>query len=347
MKDSYKKLTLAPFCYSTHSVGEKAKATIILLLPQFIMLFVTKCYSSILLIFLATIASLAADCAEAFSKKRPVKPASTIYLQGILIGFLMPFDYPPVKAFFLIFFTLLLTQYAFGGFAQSWANPVAICIIVLYLFFGEKFPNYLVNVSHLQRTGSFFKLLDDGLITKFSFDSSITGFLNMKVFEHAGINLPEGYVSIFLDNGSPIPAFRFNFLTLFSTLVLISLNLLDWVIPLISITVYIILVRVFGLFPYGGLLGQGDMLLAIFTGGTLFCTFFLLSWPGTTPLSIPGKLIYALITGIFAFLINGCGTSCFGAFFIILAANIISPIIQYLEDCIYLSFKLKRLEIKQ
>ena len=347
MKDSYKKLTLAPFCYSTQSVGSKAKATIIMLLPQVFMLFYTKCYSSILLICLAMAASLAADCVESFSKKRPVKPASSIYLQGVLIGFLMPFDYPPFKAFFLIFFTLLLTQYAFGGFAQSWANPVAICIIVLYLFFGEKLPNYLVDVSHLQRTGSFIKLLDDGLITKFSCDSGITSFLNIKVFEHAGINLPEGYVSIFLDNGSPIPAFRFNFLTLISTLVLISFNMINWRIPLISLTVYIILVRIFGLYPYGGLLGQGDMLLAIFTGGTLFCIFFLLTWPGTTPLSIPGMTLYALLTGVFAFLINGCGTSRFGAFFIILAANIISPIIQYLEDWFYISFKLKKLEMKQ
>lgn len=77
---------------------------------------------------------------------------------------------------------------------------------------------------------------------------------------------------------------------------------------------------------------QGDMLLAYLTSGTLFCAVFVIQWYGTAPLTITGKTIYGIICGILAFLIAGCGTSSEGMIFTVLAANIISPLIQAEED---------------
>jgi Na+-translocating ferredoxin:NAD+ oxidoreductase RnfD subunit len=48
-----------------------------------------------------------------------------------------------------------------------------------------------------------------------------------------------------------------------------------------------------------------------------------------------GKVVFGVFSGVFAFLIMGCGTSPIGAMFVILITNIISPIIQLVEDLIY------------
>ena len=67
----------------------------------------------------------------------------------------------------------------------------------------------------------------------------------------------------------------------------------------------------------------------------MIAAFLLLQWPGTTPLTIVGKVIYGVLAGVFAFLIMGAGTSPIGAMFVILLSNLISPLIQLLEDLIY------------
>ena len=109
-------------------------------------------------------------------------------------------------------------------------------------------------------------------------------------------------------------------------------------IPAVFLFVYGLLVRIFGLYPYGGILNQGDVLLAIFSSGTILTAFFLLQWAGTTPLSIVGKIIYGAFAGCLAFLIMGCGTSPIGAMFVVLISNLVSPIIQFVEDFIYMQF---------
>ena len=113
---------------------------------------------------------------------------------------------------------------------------------------------------------------------------------------------------------------------------------LKCLIPVVYLVTYAILVRIFGLFPFGGMLNQGDILIAIFSSGTIISAFFLLQWAGTTPLSIVGKIIYGIIGGVLAFTIIGCGTSPIGSMFVILITNLISPLIQFIEEIVYIQF---------
>jgi hypothetical protein len=62
----------------------------------------------------------------------------------------------------------------------------------------------------------------------------------------------------------------------------------------------------------------------------------------TNPLTIAGKIVYGIIAAVVAFCIIGCGTSPIGSMFVVLIANICSPIIQFIEDKIYIQIlKLK------
>ena len=61
MKNKYKNLSLAPFTYLTPSLNNIFLAIIVLLIPQLIMLFITKSYSSLINILMCIIASTFAE----------------------------------------------------------------------------------------------------------------------------------------------------------------------------------------------------------------------------------------------------------------------------------------------
>ena len=112
---------------------------------------------------------------------------------------------------------------------------------------------------------------------------------------------------------------------------LIAFDVIRPLIPAVFLTVYLLLVRLLAPFFYGGIPGQGDMLLAMLSSGTLFSAIFLFQWTGTTPMTSTGKVWYGILAGLIAFLIVGCGLSSAGIVFVVLVVNIISAVIQALE----------------
>lgn len=344
MKKNYKLLTLSPFAFSTPSGRVTARTEILLFLPHLVLLFLTHSYRSLVLIGLSVAASITASIINSLLRNKSLIPQVSAVFQGLLIGLFLPQNYPYVSAFLIILIVLLLAKYTFGGFAQSWANPTALTIIMIYFFGTKYFPVFQLSLDMLQAPNALNVLVRNGTIPLCKFDTQITGFINEFILSPIGATLPEGYVSLLWDAGGVIPAFRFNLFTLVATLVLFSFNMLDVIIPAIFFSVYALCVRWFALLPYGGILWKGDILLAMCTSGTLITGFFLLPWAGTTPLSIPGKMIYALAAGIFAFVLNGAGTSPIGSMFTILIVNVMSPAIQLVEEMIYHQMMNRKLE---
>ena len=136
---------------------------------------------------------------------------------------------------------------------------------------------------------------------------------------------------MFWDTKSVIPAFRFNFIILISSIFIFSEDIIKCVIPFTFMLVYLSLVRLLSPVFFGGLQFQGDILLALLTGGTLFISVFILNWYGTTPVTLKGRFIYGFFAGILNFFISGCGTSSSGLLFTVLIVNIVSVIIQQTE----------------
>ena len=82
----------------------------------------------------------------------------------------------------------------------------------------------------------------------------------------------------------------------------------------------------------GGVFNEGDMILAIYSSGTLFVAVFLLQWYGTHPITYAGKIIYGILAGLVAFLVVGCGTSPIGMCYTVLICNIINLFIREFEE---------------
>ena len=325
-------ISLHPFTYLTPSLRTTALCVLLFLLPQIIMLFVTKSAASLFILLATVLASILAEFLYNIIKKQFFVSWLYALICGIIIGFLLPSTYSPVAAFCITFATLFLCKYAFGGFASSWVNPAVITVIVAYMLNASAFPSYMLTSADLQARNAALSIIQGGTIPLVSTDSSITSFLNRTIFHFLGIVIPEGYVTLFWDSGSLIPAFRFNALTLLSSLLLISFDMIGALIPFVFIIVYAFLVKCAGPIFVGGIPLQGDVLLALLTSGTFFCTFYVLQWYGTTPISEKGKFLYAVCAGCVAFFIIGFGTSSIGYMFTILLMNVISALIQVWES---------------
>lgn len=334
-KKMVRKVLIRPFSYVIDSVATEAIKIIALLLVQVLLLLISKSYSSLLIIISAILGSLGADFIsyKFFGNERDTDfPFITSIAHGMITGFLIPSVYPPVTVFFVTFFTMLVVKHFFGGFSYAWVNPSVFAVVILWIIGASFFPSYLVNMDLLAMRNPSQLLIENGTIVQYSFDQTITDVLNSGIFSLFKVSIPNGYVSLFWDNQSIIPAFRYNFVTLLSSIVLFSNNLVKCVIPGFFLIVYLLLVRLASSFFCNGIVFQGDILLALLTGGTLFFSVFILSWYGTIPISIKGKIIYGVFAGITAFFIAGPGTSPCGLIFTVLCTNIFSIVIQQWEN---------------
>lgn len=330
--DTCESVFLRPFIYLKPSVWTEACILTILLLLQVLLLLVTKSFSSLIVILSSVSASFLADFMN--HKKNYINSFGILssLIRGLFVGLLLPEPFPPLAVFFISFFVLFINIHIFGGFGKSWINPIAITVAISWLIGMNFFPESSISIINLQSKNPALSLIQNGTFPKNEFDVEITNWLNKRIFSFLGVSIPEGYVSLFWDSHSTIPAFRFNLLTLLSSIVLLSSEVLSPIIPCVFMIVYASLVKIFAPFFYDGLLFCGDIFLALLSSGTLFSAFFLLSWHGTTPYTSRGKWFYAIFAGFFAFLILGAGLSPAGFAFTILIVNVLSLFIQNIEN---------------
>ena len=320
-----------PYIYLCDSMTTVTYKILILLTLQFIALIATKSYTSALIIVLAFLGALSACALYYAITKEKFYKSYDILIQGLLFGFFLPENFPLPSVFF-ISFVVFFTFKIYIRNSNNWINPAILSVIVAYFVGKAYFPSFIISFDLLTVKNPSASLISQGIFPIFSFDSAITNFLNTYILSIFKVTIPEGLVSLLWDTNATIPAFRFNLLTLLSTIVLFCNNFVMRIIPLFFIFVYSILVRLFAPFCFGGYFNSGDIILALLTGGTLFTAAFMTQYPGTIPISIKGKIVFGIIAGVIAFLICGEGTSPIGMAYTILICNVINLLLHNLED---------------
>ena len=323
---------ISPFVFSTPSISEISLRMLCLLSLQVIMLLVTKSYNSFIIVVSTFLGSLAAASVNyLISKEQPYNIIS-IVIQGIIIGLLLPFGYPPVSAFFITFLTLLVARILIFKSINSWVNIISLALIIFWIVGMHYFPDFLVTKEVISLKNSSYYLFQSSVFPIYSFDSTITSFLNNHLLSYLHVNLPEGYISLLWDSGSLIPAFRFNLLTILSSVILFADGAFSLVIPSVFLAIYALLVRLFSPILFGGLFNQGDVILALCTSGILFYCVFVIQWFGTVPQTLMGKIIMGLIEALTAFFIIGSGTSSIGMAYTVLFGNVFGMLLSLVEE---------------
>lgn len=325
-------MTVSPFIYNVPSISVSCIRLFILLMIQVVMLLITKSYNAFFVVFAAFGGALCAGIINFFIHKEPIYNMWSILIQGILVGMLLPETFNISFVFFISFFVLFFSRTMFFKSINSWINVTAICVVICWFIGSNYFPDFIITKELLLLKNPSAYLIQNGDFQIYNFDSTITQFLNNTIFRWFKINIPDGYISLLWDTHSVIPAFRFNLLTILSSIILFSDNTLGSTVPCLFITVYAVLVRLFAASIMGGNFNQGDVILALLTSGTLFISIFVIQWYGTNPITLTGKIIYAILTGALAFFVTGCGTSPIGMVYTVLVSNLFNLVIRFFEE---------------
>lgn len=326
------KVVTNPYYFKTPSVSSVTIRMLIMLVLQIILLGITGSKNAIFVIAATTSGAIFASVLNYLCVKKQIYSILVSAVQGMLIGMLLPETYPVITAFFISFFVMLISKYMFVNCITAWINIVAVAVIIAWFIGNRFFPNFLITSDLFNVKNPSFYMIQEGIFPVYSFDSMITTFLNNTIFSWLKVTLPEGYISILCDTHSIIPAFRFNLLTIFASIVLFSDDYYSGLIPGVFILVYAALIRFFFPLMVGGQINQGDVILALTSSGTLFIAMFVLSWFGTHPVTVVGKIVYGCLASLIAFLIVGCGTSPIGMVYTVLICNILNLLIRVIEE---------------
>jgi electron transport complex protein RnfD len=280
------------------------------------------------------------------SRKFSLKDGSTI-ATALIFTLLVPNTIHPIVVVIGVAFALLIIKYSFGGLGSNWMNPAVgawlFVICAWPLLFNEAFkdmPLYIINDA-LGRNitdpqGSPLNILKLSGFTGTAQDITITSMLNSTLLRFTGTKLPDGYIDLFIQRGNGIIADRGLLALLAGSILLIASQISRSWIPAIYLGTYAVLVRIFGALPFGGLLGGGDVLFGILSGGVIVAAFMLLADPVTGPKSTVGSIIASVAAAYFTFVFRYQAMLPYGAFFAIVFLNMLTPLIRKLESrCLY------------
>lgn len=324
---------ISPFVYNNTSISLFSIKMLVLLFIQILLLIFTKSYQALYVILASLGGAVVVSLINIFKYKSSFYTNSSFIIQGILIGMLLPESYPLITAFSLVLVILFFEKFYYFDSVNNWLNVVCFTVAIAWFIGKDFFPHFLVTRDILSVKNPSSYMIQNGVFPVYNFDARITGFLNGTIFSVLKVNLPAGYISILWDTHSVIPAFRFNLVTILSSVILFAEdNFMLNLIRSLFVIVYSVLVRLFFPLMNGGAFNQGDVLLALLTSGTLFFAVFIINWYGTYPVTHIGKILYGIVCGITAFFVVGCGTSPIGMVYTVLIGNVVNLLIRLVEE---------------
>jgi electron transport complex protein RnfD len=300
-------------------------------------------FHSMMLAFAALSGSIICELLFNLKNKRFTLYDGSAAASAMVLTLFLPNQLNPVFAFFGGAFAMVVVKHSSGGLGSNWVNPAAAGWIFIRTAWTTAYTASLEN-SHLVRLAS---ALERGLrnsqgspltILKIngwqesSLDGRLGSFLNNTVFSFTGTQLPEGYLSFFTYPGPGIIADRGLFFLVLGILALAASQSFRFWIPIVFLAVYSLLVSIFGALPFGGTLGNGDILFGLLSGGILAAAFILVTEPASGPKSAPGICVYVSLTACFAFIFRFPGHEPYGVVAAVLLGNALVPLIRRIEN---------------
>ncbi|MFP3042714.1 RnfABCDGE type electron transport complex subunit D [Treponema primitia] len=262
----------------------------------------------------------------------PEKGLAGVYRDGsavasaLILTLLLPNQINPLLAFIGSMFAMAVVKHSFGGLGCNWVNPALGAWLFIRIGWPGAFADALKD-SSLAVPGT----LASAIFEQETLDTFWTPLLNKTIFSLTSSELPGGYTDLLVYSGPGIIAERGLLGLLVGTIIITACQVNRSWISFSYLGVYCLLIRAFGAFPLGGVLGGGDMLFGLLSGGTLVAAFILAADPATGPKSRIGVLIVTVLSGVLSFVFRYWGFEPYGAFFAIVLLNALVPLFRYFE----------------
>jgi electron transport complex protein RnfD len=307
---------------------------------------VTDSYQSLIIALSAVAAAVATEMLLSSKTRGFTLGDGSAVASALILTLLLPNQTPPLLAAAGAAFAMGVVKYSFGGLGANWVNPALGGWFFIRLSWPGIFDQALegsplVILGETLRggfsdpLGSPLGILKIRGLTGSTLGGAITFFLNKTIFSLTRVELSEGYLDLLVLTGRGIIADRGGLAVLLGSIMLIASQVTRPWVPGVFLGVYALLVRIFGALPFGGGLGEGDLIFGLFSGGTLAAAFLLTSDPVTGPKSNLGTLIFAILAGGFTWLFRYRGNEPYGAFFALFLLNALTPLFRCLETRIF------------
>ena len=272
---------------------------------------------------------------------------------AMVFSLLLPNQIHPVYAVLGALFAMVVVKHSFGGLGANWLNPSLGGFLFVRLSWPGIYNSALASsplqiINESLRNGSEaldapMKLLAiSGEATDIgtALDGIVRNFLNDSVFSISGSELPAGYIDLLILRSPGIIADRGLLALLVGTIIIGAFRISRPWIPIAYVGFFSLLVLAFGDLPFEGMLFKGDLLMALFSGGTVAAAFILVSDPATGAKSgigiLAGTLCAALLTWVFRY----SHFEAYGAFFAIALVNSFTPLLRFCESKFFYSRKI-------
>lgn len=289
---------------------------------------------SLLVVGTTVLAALVAELFAAALLRRQAVTDGHAVLVGMLVGISVPVDIPlfvPVSA---AVFALLVVKWTFGGLGSYWMNPVLGGWTFAYLSWPGAWRNLdaitgptPLAAARAGGAGGPLSAAQAAGAVGSTVDASVTEWLNVRLLSPLGIDLPEGYVDLFLgQTGGTIGEVSAGLL-LVASVVLLGSRIVRWHLPAAMFGSFALVIWIFGGVSYGVGFFGGDVLFHLMTGGFLLTLFFIAPESGSAPYTRGGMVVFGTLTGVLAAVFRLYASVPEGVAFAVILANVAGPFI--------------------
>jgi electron transport complex protein RnfD len=268
-----------------------------------------------------------------FEKIRDGSAAAT----AMALSLMLPNQIHPAYAALGALFAIGVIKHSFGGLGANWLNPA----LGGWLFLRISWPGAFARaLEGSPLSPEFLKTAGPGMAASV-FDSEITGFLNSTVFSFVRAELPSGYIDLLCSPSPGIIADRGLLALLAGTIIITAFKISHSWVPAVFLGVFGFLVRLAGSLPSGGAFWQGDVLAALFSGGSIAAAFIIAAEPASGAKSRPGIALAAVLAAILSWLFRYWSLEPYGCFAGLALINALTPALCFFERTLLFSHQRK------
>jgi electron transport complex protein RnfD len=268
---------------------------------------------------------------------------------GLLVGMTMPPGVPLYVPFFASAFGIGVVKWTFGGLGRNWMNPALAGRVFAYFSWTRAMTSWTLPASvrgaDALSAATPLGFLKSGMAGNEAFyrtpleflraagyprsllDGSVSDWLSARILEPLGISLPQGYVDLFLGFMAGSIGEISTLLLLAGTVFLLARRILSPAVPAAYFGSFGLLVWIFGGLAFTGEYFTGDILFQLFTGGLVLGVFYMATDLVSSPVTVPGQILYGCGAGLLTFLIRFYGSFPEGVSLAIIAMNVFVPLI--------------------
>jgi Na+-translocating ferredoxin:NAD+ oxidoreductase subunit D len=302
-----------------------------------------------LLVLAVSVASaLAAEALTGLAFRRFTLWDGSALLTGLLIGYLMPPAVPLYVPAAASVFAIAVVKETFGGLGRNWMNPAAAGRVFAMFSWSAGMAAWTLPraaASSAAPAASPLAALAAALADPArprgdpldillargypfsSLDSSVIGWINTHVLSPLGAPLRRGWLDLLLGNTAGTIGEVGVLLLLAGAAWLLVRGVIRWEIPAVFLGSFVVLTWVFGGMATGAGPFAGNVVFHLLTGGTVLAAFFMATDPVTSPLTFRGRIVYAGLLGVLAFLLRFFGSFPEGVSLAVVLANTTVPLL--------------------